>query len=285
VAAHRLTVESNIMESKLADALHLKCHPVALLWTDQQPVGAIRFHKEKWGCVMSMFAQAAAEGKTVAFDRDTFGCLGGGVGLGFGNQYQNWRGGIECFYGFLSTGNRGKAGADRIAEEIGHTGRKVAVERFLDGEGFVQSPELAEAFVHHLPIMDIPARYVVFKPLEAVDDDHEQPQVVIFVATPNQLSALVNLANFARPSSDNVIIPSCAGCQSIGIFPYREGRADKPRAVVGLTDIAARVYTGRTLGYDAFTFAVPFKLFLEIESNISDSFLEKETWSSLLRRS
>ena len=72
------------MDSAVASALHLKFKPVALLWTDQRPDHALQFHHEKWGCVMAMFAQAAM-GKTVAFDSETYGCLGGGGGLGFGN--------------------------------------------------------------------------------------------------------------------------------------------------------------------------------------------------------
>lgn len=40
---------------------------------------------------------SAAKGKTGVFDRNTFGCQGGGVGLGFGNQYENFMGGIDGF--------------------------------------------------------------------------------------------------------------------------------------------------------------------------------------------
>ena len=140
------------MDSAVAAALHLKFKPVALLWTDRKPDHALQFHQEKWGCVMAMFARAAI-GKTVVFDKETYGCLGGGVGLGFGNLYRDWRGGIECFYGFLSTGNAGKENAEEIAGEIRATGRKAAVERFLYGEGFVKSPEVAKKFVSCLPML------------------------------------------------------------------------------------------------------------------------------------
>jgi uncharacterized protein (DUF169 family) len=269
------------MESLVASALHLKHHPVALLWTDEKPPYALQFREEKWGCVMAMFAQSAARGKTAVFDRETYGCLGGGVGLGFGNLYQNWRGGIECFYGFLSTGNAERDDADEIAEEIRQTGRKVAVERFLHGEGYVKTPELARRFVASLPMLDIPARYVVFKPLKDVDDKEETPTIVVFVANPDQLSALVSLANYGRGTLDNVVVRSGAGCQSVGILAYREAHTGTPRAVIGLTDTAARSYTAATLGHDVLTFAVPFKMFLELESNVRGSFLEKETWRSL----
>ena len=269
------------MESRIASSLSLKHHPVALLWTNDKPSEALQFHQDKWGCVMAMFAQAAT-GKTAVFDRRTFGCLGGGVGLGFGNQYVNWRGGIECFYGFLSNGNADREDASEIAEQIARTGRKVSVKRFLHGEGLVKSPELAKVFVNSMPLVDIPDRYVVFKPLSSVDEQKEQPQVVIFPVNADQLSALVSLANYNRGTLDAVIIQPVAGCQSIGILAYKEAGNHAPRAVIGLTDIAARTYTAPTLGHDILTFSVPLNMFREMESNVHGSFLEKETWASLI---
>jgi uncharacterized protein (DUF169 family) len=269
------------MESAVASSLNLKFKPVALLWTDHKPDHALRFHYEKWGCVMAMFAQAAV-GKTVIFDRETYGCLGGGVGLGFGNLYLNWKGGIDCFYGFLSTGNAGKENADEIAGEIRATGRKAAVERFLYGEGYVKSPELAKKFASSLPMIDIPKRYVVFKPLEEVDTTTETPVVVIFVANADQISALVFLSNYGRGTLDNVVVRSGAGCQSIGILAYHEAESEPQRGVIGLTDTAARAYTAATLGRDVLTFAVPYKMYLELEENVPGSFLEKETWKGLM---
>ena len=268
------------MDCTLSSALRLKHHPVALLWTNDKPTDALQFHQDKWGCVMAMFAQAAT-GKTAVFDRQTFGFLGGGVGLGFGNQYVHWRGGIECFYGFLSNGNADRADASEIAEQIARTGRKVSVERFLHGEGLVKSPELARVFVDSMPMVDIAERYVVFKPLSSVDESKEQPQVVIFPVNADQLSALVSLANYNRGTLDAVTIQPVAGCQSIGILAYEEAISERPRAVIGLTDIAARTYTAPTLGHDILTFAVPLKMFHEMESNVQGSFLEKETWHSL----
>jgi len=270
------------MKSKIANALRLKTHPVGLLWTDEKPEGAIQFHEGKWGCVMAMFAQAAVQGKPSAFDRETFGCIGGGVGLGFGNQYENWQGGIECFYGFLSSGNEGREGTEEIVHDIRRTGRTAAAERFIHGERYVKSEELVKKFVASLPIIDIPSRYVIFTPLEDVPAGGPRPEVVIFVVNPDQLSALVFLAGYGRGTLDNVRILSGAGCQNIGINAYREAHANPPRAVVGLTDISARLYTAHTLGHQVMTFALPFVMFEELESNVEGSFLEREQWQSLM---
>jgi len=110
----------------------------------------------------------------------------------------------------------------------------------------------------------------------------EKPQTIIFFANPDQLSALVVLANYGRENNDNVIIPYAAGCQTIGIYPYSEAKSVKPRAVIGLTDLSARVYIRKQLGDNLLTFAMPLALFLEMEQNVPGSFLERHTWQSLI---
>jgi len=92
----------------------------------------------------------------------------------------------------------------------------------------------------------------------------------------------VVLANYGRGTPDNVIIPWGAGCQTVGIFAYREGKSQRPRAVVGLTDLSARKYL-RRLGRDLMTMALPYLLFREMEGNVENSFLDKETWKKSLQ--
>jgi len=84
--------------------LNLKYEPVAVLRAEEKPEKSLQFKQGKWGCVMFMFANAA-RGKTAAFDAKTYGCWGGGVGLGFGNAYLDFPGGVDCFAYFLSSGN------------------------------------------------------------------------------------------------------------------------------------------------------------------------------------
>jgi hypothetical protein len=60
----------------ITSAIHLELEPVALIWTDEKPEGAMEFVPGKWGCVMFHVA-AAANGKTAAVSRETFGCVGG----------------------------------------------------------------------------------------------------------------------------------------------------------------------------------------------------------------
>lgn len=270
------------MESRVAQAIRLRHQPVALLWSDEKPEGAMQFAPGKWGCVMWL-AVHAAKGKPAVADVKTFGCFGGGVGLGFGNQYLNFPGGEEGFCHFLSSGNASRPGGMALAEQIQPFMTKESHENFLHGERYIKNPQGVRTFIDALPMIDIPSKYVVFKPLSEVDVNSEKPQAIIFFVDPDQLSALTVLANYGRGDHENVIMPYAAGCQTIGIYPYREAASAKPRAVVGLTDLSARVYVRKQLGNPNFmTFALPFALFEEMEQNVTGSFLERHTWQSLL---
>ncbi|MDY6903306.1 MAG: DUF169 domain-containing protein [Thermodesulfobacteriota bacterium] len=268
------------MESKIASAINLKHNPVAVILADEKPEKALQFKKGKWGCVMFMFANAA-KGKTAAFDTETYGCWGGGVGLGFGNAYLDFPGGVDCFSHFLSSGNEQWETGRQVGQGVKEAAGDEFADDFLTGERYVKSPDLVKQWIDDLPITDPASTYVLFKPLDGVDPAQETPATVVFTVNPDQLSALVILANYSRPGMENVIIPWAAGCQTIGLLPFAEGRSDNPRAVVGLTDISARKYTRKLLGAEYLTFAMPWQLFLEMEENVHGSFLQRPTWLSL----
>ncbi|MBP2641471.1 MAG: putative ArCR [Firmicutes bacterium] len=243
------------MKSELAIRLKLRYSPVAILFTNVKPDHALEFAEKKWGCVAAMLT-AATKGKTIVFSRETFGCLGGGIGLGFGNLYPQFPGG---FANFLSTG-RG--------------------EGYPAGEAYKKTPEFAQCFADSLPIKDIAQKYVVFQPLSDVAQDDDGLKIIVFYVNPDQLSALVVLANYGRPTNDNVIIPFAAGCQTACLIPCDESSQEKPRAVVGMTDISARP----VIDADLLSFSVPFSLFKEMEGNIPGSFLDKEAWQKVAKR-
>jgi len=268
------------VESAIAKAVGMSLQPVAVLFSEQRPEGAMQFAEGRWGCVMWLLA-SAAKGKAACADAATFGCVGGGVGLGFGNQYLNWPGGIECFYGFLSTGNDDSEHGRAVADSLGAGWRRESVEHFRHGEGYVKAPELTREFVDALPITEVPKRYVVMKPLAQVADE-ETPEVVVFLVDPDRLAALVVLANHAGGGNENVIIPWAAGCQTVGIIPYREARSERPRAVVGLTDPSARLYISKLVGRGLMTFTAPFTMYETMERNVAGRSLERDTWRALL---
>lgn len=269
------------MESKVASAIHLDVEPVALLWSDEKPEGAMEFAPGKWGCVLFLLA-AAAKGKTAVVGRETFGCFGGGVGLGFGEQYKNFPGGEECFCRFLSSGNAGIEPGQSIGQGMAASSATSMAEEFLLGERYLKSPEIVKKFVAGLPIIDIPARYVVMKPLHDVDFARDDVRSITFLVNPDQLSALVVLANYEGEHNENVIIPFAAGCQSVGICTFRENQRESPRAVVGLVDLSARKNLRRQLGKNVMSLSVTVGMFRRMEENVAGSFLERETWKSLV---
>jgi hypothetical protein len=270
------------MQSTIAQAIALKFHPVALLWSDTAPENAATFKPGKWGCVMWLLA-GAAKGKPAACDKETFGCWGGGVGMGFGNQYRHFPGGEACFCHFLSSGNAQWEQGRKTAEQVKDFMRGEAYDHFVHGEGYMKSPEQVQRFIDSLPIMDIPTRYVVFKPLQALQLEQERPQAVVFFVDPDQLSALVVLANYGRGDNENVIMPYAAGCQTTGIYAFKEAAAARPRGIVGLTDLSARVHIRKQLGDNLMTFTAPWELFEEMEANVEGSFLQRPTWHSLVK--
>lgn len=245
------------MQSEIAQRLKLKYSPIAILFTNEKPQDALEFVEGRWACVTSMLT-AAAKGRRAVFSRTTFGCEGGGIGLGFVNQYS------DGFEYYLSTGKEGLPPVDGIPEP----------------EAFKKTPELAKNFMESIPLISIPEQYVVFTPLADVDVAKEEPKVVVFYANPDQLSALVVLANYGRPGNDNVVAPFAAGCQTICLLPWNEAAQERPRAVIGMTDISARFH----IDADLLSFSMPYSMFREMEDNIPGSFLDKHEWNKVAER-
>ncbi|HPQ69093.1 MAG TPA: DUF169 domain-containing protein [bacterium] len=247
------------MHSKIAETLALKQSPVAILLTDTKPEKATQFKEGSMGCTGAMM-RSAAKGRVVVFDRKTSGCPGGGTGLGFGN----------CYTGFpinrlLSTG--GKAELPN-----GYT------FDMKEGERFFESPEVTDRWLIALPYRDVPTEFIVFKPLDQVAEGEDVSLVLMFV-NPDQLSALITLAGFRRGSINATVSPWGAACQSI-LFAYAEAQRETPRGVIGFFDISQR---GK-LEKELLSYTMPYRLFLEMESSVDDSFLKTHMWDELRER-
>jgi hypothetical protein len=147
-----------------------------------------------------------------------------------------------------------------------------------EGERFYKNPQLARKWVDSLPMTDVPTEYVMFKPWEQVTEQDE-PELIVFFANADQLSAIVIMADYHRGTNQSIAAPFGAACQSI-LFGYAEAKKENPRGVIGFFDISQRLVVDR----ETLTFTVPYRLFQEMEANVEGSFLDTPVWKKLQKR-
>ena len=140
--------------------------PIAFYYTDQED----RAEKVKvpsgHQCVIGILSRVR-KGIDLSLDEETVGCGGGKRCFGFPFETS------PDFKYFLSTGLPGR----------------------VEGERYKKSPEIVEQVLKGWAGFKAPARNIVFKRWDQLDTDDE-PEVVIFFAKPDVLSALFTLANF-----------------------------------------------------------------------------------------
>jgi hypothetical protein len=64
------------------------------------------------------------------------------------------------------------------------------------------------------------------------------------------------------------------------MFSLAEAEKETPRGVIGFFDISQRNRVGR----DTLSFTMPFRMYVEMESGVEDSFLRTEAWQKLRER-
>ncbi len=232
------------------EALALKESPLGIYYTNDKPDG-ITPEEGIQGCMIGLLQKARKKGKTVYFDKTHFGCPGGAYYMGF---FESPMPNIEYF---LSCGIPGE----------------------MEGERYIKTPERArEYFVKMIP-RRAPATYCVFKPIEQFQDERK-PEVVLFFATPDILSGLFTLTNYALERTDAVYAPFGSGCGVILTYPLKEAIREQPRAVLGMFDVSARPMVEK----DILTLSMPYAVFSNLLENASGSFLETESWKKVHRR-
>ncbi len=201
-------------------------------------------------CVIANLTKVR-KGAALRLDVNSIKCAGGKRYLGFSKTLR------PNFEYFLSQGIPGK----------------------LEGERYKKSPQIVRKFMEKRNDFEAPAKYIVFKRLDLLQES-ENPEVVIFFARPDVLAGLFTLASFDEAEDSGVITPFGAGCGSIVLYPYLENKSKRPRCILGMFDPSARPYVPA----DVLSFAVPIKKFLRMVDNMKDSFLITPTWDKIRQR-
>lgn len=238
------------MISKIAEKIKLSTQPVAVYRAQAAPEGALQFKAGVWGCVISMLS-AASKGRTAAFHKSNVACPGARAGLG-----------LEPF----------EAGTIEYFLSVGGKGPK-------PGEHYKKTPELALDYIESLPKCSSP-EYVVFRPLSEADESGALPELVVFLLNADQISALATLANYDKPTQDNVKLLFGSGCAQAILNGLYAGENNADDCFIGLTDPSARKCTDKNI----LSFTVPYKRFVEMENNADGSFLDTDTWKTIAKR-
>jgi hypothetical protein len=244
-------VDYKNISSTFKEKLLLEYQPVGFFYTYKKPDNAVGFKNKGGGCIMPLIF-TSVKGKTAAFDENSTGYPCSAFYLG----YKDWIfPGIEKF---LSNGPFPGRECERI----------------------VKTADLAENYVKSLRHAEKEKGWAVFKPLEEFTGE-EKPELVIFFANADQLSALTYLLYYDAPEDEDRIVGRFASaCAAVTTIPLKYARANQKKAVWGMHDISVR----SKLPKDLMTLTFPFELLAEMWLNIENSFLTTTRWNKVANR-
>ena len=201
-------------------------------------------------CLIGELAKVR-NGTSLAFDAESVTCGGGKRYLGFSSTLR------PRFEYFLSHGIPGE----------------------MEGERYIQTPEQVKELLAGMKQVPAGYRYIIFRRWDRIEEA-DDPQAVVFFATPDVLSGLFTLVNFDHTHGNGVVAPFGAGCASIVYHPLLENRKDDPKAVIGMFDVSARPWVPA----EVLTLAIPMKRFVNIVSYMEESFLITDSWKKVMKR-
>jgi uncharacterized protein (DUF169 family) len=204
-----------------------------------------------FSCIVGYLWRARKLGKPAYFHQARFGCLGGAFYLGFLKPQ------LETIARYVSTG----------------------IPQILEGECYLESPEVTRRFFDTIDPRPAPAPFCVFKSLSQFDPE-ENPELVIFFARPESLCGLHQLATFVTNDFEAVASPFGAGCSNLVTWPLKYLEQGKLKAVLGSWDPSDR----RFLKPDEITFTVPWEMFERMVARWRESFLGKPTWATVRKK-
>ncbi len=204
-----------------------------------------------FACVVGLLWRARKLGKPAYFDQARFGCLGGAFYLGFLKPQ------LEFITHYVSTG----------------------IPNILEGECYLESPEVTRRFFKTIDPRPAPAQFCVFKALSQFSPE-ETPEVVIFFARGEVISGLNQLATFVTNDFEAVMSPFGAGCGNLVAWPLKYLERGQLKAVLGGWDPSDRKF----LKPDEITFAAPWEMFARMTTRYRESFLTRPAWASVRKK-
>jgi len=204
-----------------------------------------------FSCVIGNIWRARKKGAPAFFDQERFGCLGAAFFLGYLKPQ------LETIVHYVSTG----------------------IPNILEGECYLESPEVTRRFYETIDPRPAPARFCVFQPLSQFAAGAE-PEVVIFFARAESISGLHQLATFVTNDFEAVQSPFGAGCANILTWPLKYLARGELKAVLGGWDPSDRKF----LKPDEITFAVPMEMFQRMATRWQESFLTKPAWATVRKK-
>jgi hypothetical protein len=205
-----------------------------------QAVRLLREKKEQFRCMFSFLAGTRKNNIPAVFDYENFGCPGCRYYLGFIDE-------LPFFNHYFIAG--GFPGLYR-------------------GERFAPTPRSSQKHAELLKGIQAGGRYLIVEPLEKMSFPVE-PELVIFFANAELISALAALVRFVTDEADAVRSPFASGCASIFSWPLKYGRRGEEKAVLGVFDPAARPY----LPLGDMTLSMPYTLFEKMLVRYKKSFI------------
>lgn len=205
------------------------------------------------GCTLALLKKAM-NGERIVSTLDNGGCYGGKTGFGLTDGIPGTPGGFGYFLSY------GKG------------------EGYPAGERVKKDPELAERFLLNQP-QDVLGdnNALCFEAYENAQD----PELVSFLVTADQLAALAHLYNYEKIDYDNIIAPMTSGCSSIVRIPLNEReKGANARAVIGNIDIFSRPH----FPADTFFFTVSNESLETILGFADETILASPIWKPIRKR-
>ncbi len=220
-------------------------------WYSDETDGAEKVpDTERWKCLIAELSKVR-KGKSLAFGAEAVTCGGAQRYLGFNDKMR------PNFEYFLSCGIKGE----------------------MEGERYIRTPEMVRELMKNQQHFSSHGKYIVFKRWDMLAEN-DNPQVVIFYATPDVLSGLFTLANYDQSEPNSTIAPFGSGCGSIIHYPFLEKDKERPHAVIGMFDPSARPHVSET----ELSFSIPMVKFIKMISYMDESFLITGSWKKIQKR-